>query len=448
MLAKSSLLKLGRLTLIVLVFTAVFLKYFSQVESHNLAADEHEYIRKSEYFDLFFLKRDFTHPAWKHLDAYDQTKLGEYFYGLAQYLAGFKDIQKAQKEAAFNQGWVRSTDAYSQLWKPDKWWIRLSGKPLKTVQGISPEAFKMILAGRYLAVVFGLLTLGVCFWVMRELTNWFWSLLTVIFIASHPLFYQSAFEAIGDIILLFFLTLGLLLAIFWQRALFSGNRRLFIFLTIGVGINSALAWAAKLNGFMNLIFFNVLLGVIYLLLIFFKKRKFSGQLMRLGFAALIVNALAGFIFYILHPYLWRNFFKGLIQMTQWRIWITARFRLNETYNIGSFSDKIMIIYRAIFFENWLLLLLFLIGFGLLGWQAAKGLKKREFKTEMTIIVHGLVTWLLVLAYVVVNFERYFLPVLPLVIIYQVLGGWELWRLFKNHSLFVKIRSKVFDFYKD
>jgi hypothetical protein len=86
-------------TLILFTFISwYYLTYLQQVSFHP---DEHEFLRKSFYYDLFFIRRDFKDPRWTTQDSYAQPKLEPYIYGLTLSLQGVDNIEAKLTELNF-----------------------------------------------------------------------------------------------------------------------------------------------------------------------------------------------------------------------------------------------------------------------------------------------------------------------------------------------------------
>ena len=137
-----------KLVLAVFLLISLSFYYFRDLNSHIFHIDEEHFIRKSYFFDLFFIKHDFKDIRWYEHDAPDQPKLGPYIYGLSLHLTGLNDIDDTFSKLNFRNFLVDG-----QRWSEKYWSKRLEDFPNELIPILEP-----IWTGRRVAVIFSLAT--------------------------------------------------------------------------------------------------------------------------------------------------------------------------------------------------------------------------------------------------------------------------------------------------
>lgn len=393
--------------LFVFIFAVFIFRFFDKLDFYHLSVDEHEFIRRSSYFDLFFIKRDFKSQQWQGYDAYDQPKIANYLYGLTLHLVGYDDLEEAQRETSFNLGW---DGTIIDLWRGNKWWLKSKGALGSSSEPV--QALKLIRYARRTAVLFGSGCLFIIFLLGRRSSGFLGGILAVLILGFNPLLFEATRHAMGDSILLFFLLLNALLILKFLDSFNKGNKSKMILLSILVGINAFLAIGTKLNGGMTLIFFFLF---IFALLIIKREKNISSLFL---FGNFLLAALLTFsIFTLFHPYLYSAPASRFFKMIDHRVKMAQAQQVSfPEAAFGSLFEQFQAVFQQTLMINgewnnfklpFLDLILFLTGFCLL-------LVDKNLVVSLWIFS----TFVAVGFYIPLNWSRYYLPLIPCAVVAQ------------------------------
>lgn len=347
------------------------------LETNYYQCDEFSYLRKSKYFE-FYRKADFANPAWRDGQAIDQTKLMEYIYWLPSFIVSgktFEDLAIQESPPGKN---------YADY----GYWSSVYGKPFNLLK-LSPKLKKTAILGRMISALFtiGYVSLAV-FLIFLIFHSYFLSFLAFIFLLSHPIIIIHGRQILADSALNFFLLASFLFSLFfWKNFWQAKNKNFFIFAILG-GISSGLAASTKLNGFIQSLFYTLIILITAFLLLFNKKeRKNIKKIKELFLGLFIFLCLTFLIFYLLHPNIWKAPISGIKSFIDWRSYITKYY---QDYFSG---DSIKSIFEAFY-------LIFLRVAGYLIDVSSTGfIYKNEFGSQ--------VLW----PYLVINFLFFFLGII-------------------------------------
>ncbi len=146
-LKKSLVLIIG---FIILLFLSSY--FSSQRTTTSLHIDEYLFVRKSYYFELFFLQQNFLDPRWTTLDEVRQPKIGPYLYGFAFTLTGIKNLEQKLNEIGFytfNKIYPTSSDGDGK-----QLFLDLNGKKPSEVSPQYTQRISVILQARKVAIIF------------------------------------------------------------------------------------------------------------------------------------------------------------------------------------------------------------------------------------------------------------------------------------------------------
>lgn len=419
----------GVLLILILVFLGSRFSY--DLKSYPFHEDEHGFISRAPYFDLFFLKRDFLNTAWEEDATYDQPPVAYYFYGLTLHLIGYGDLATKAKEIGFNNAHL---DMNVLGWPAEKfnliepWWIRFEGKEIAKLPLTITPVLKMISQARITAVIFSLGCLFLIYLLGSQIGGFATGIFSTLILGFNSLVLMTSRWVMADPILIFFLLANVLLIIyafkFFYREIFSR----FLFFSFLIGINAALAAGTKLNGAMALIIYDLLIFLALIFLLKTNKRK-DKQLWVLINGCLISMLTALAFFILLNPYLYKNPFLRPIKMFNHRVVVSQWQQTIQPENaLLTFSDKIKAVFKQTLtkegeWNNFNVAFLDLIFFGSgiiwLGRIAFKKfVKDKNISPQGIVLAWVLLTFLSVILYIPLNWARYYLPIIPAIAIAQ------------------------------
>jgi hypothetical protein len=401
-----------RLTTFLLFLCIIVIALWRMVpnlDNHPFYIDEHEFVRKSYFYYLYFVKHDLKDPRWYNPALEGgalQPKVGSYIYGFVFHMLGIKDIEKTFQETGFNTITVNGSPWYEALWlkEPNTFPAELAG------------SMKLIFIARRVAVVFTIGSVALLFILCATLVSPIFAYAAVILLIANPLFNWEGRFAMTDTMQLFFFFLGLIFLVFWQRTWNAKKTFRMYGFSIGIGIVSALAAGVKVTGMMIFLF-----ALPYCLLIYATGKSSKKRIKEIIVAtALIIITFSG-LFYIIHPYLYPDPVHNFYAMFH------NRFEDAHTYYFDEFPDsaipgRLLAIQRIYFhtlapdasygnFPLWGLpadLLLFIGGMGLLLWHV---------RTRLIPLWVGFI-FLCLTFYLYNDWSRYFLPAVAGVCIAQ------------------------------
>ncbi|PIS09553.1 hypothetical protein COT75_00895 [Candidatus Beckwithbacteria bacterium CG10_big_fil_rev_8_21_14_0_10_34_10] len=423
--------------LIVILFGYFFVTLFPKTNFFYLHPDEHEYVRRSIYFDLL-LKKDFQHPYWQTWEAYDQSQLEVYLYGLYFHLTGVDDISQYLESYQFNFPW-KVKDWENDMRSSDNWWRKYTYQPLKQ---IPPEVFfrmTPILRLRKMAFIISFLTLVVFFLIGKKLKGWLFGFISVFLLFQHPLFAPSTLKVMLEPSLLFFTLLNFLVFLYFIESFKnqSGFRKK-SFLALILGLTAALAASSKLTGGISFIYsLSLLLGLMVYNLLIVKKGKL-GQ-----FSLLFLLIVAGFtlFFYLLTPFIWSNPIKKTYFMISHQLDLAKR---QQSYlsladqALNGIKEKGLAVYENLFSrtgrfrtfdrisrkgKGFLLdPFLFIIGIFLVFKKTIVKFKlKQNLGKSFGLLLWAVTLFFWTTLYIHMDWDHYYLPLVPSIILCQALA---------------------------
>lgn len=402
------------------IFLSLIFLYTSDLRQHYFHIDEHSFIRKTYFYDLFFIKRDFSDPRWQ-VDDWDQPRFGPYVYGLTLHLAGFNDLEKTQRDVDFNDIQIGG----------QKWWWGLFWKKLDTAPKILAPALNLIYQGRKTAVLFSLAGLLSLYSLTAFLKLPPFSHLSTLMVGINGLMFDYGRRAMTDSMQIFGFFFNLWLIFLYLKAHHQQNKKNLLLASVAIGISAAFTTGVKLSGILALVFFLEIFAVLSWLE--YLKNKLSNKFfLRTGFFSLAVVLLVFFaIFIVFHPYLYQDaprrffsmFFNRLASVEEFK----ERFPVGAVYGKGEAVS--LVLQRTLLPGNyygnfgyfWLPidLVLFLWGSFLLLQKAQKRfLDKRQLNFEGVLIFWVFSTMLALVGYLGNDWPRYYLPTMSGITIVQ------------------------------
>jgi hypothetical protein len=399
----------------ILLFTLLIPHYSYDFKSIPFHIDEHEFIRKTYYFDLFFLKRNFSDPRWYTQDAPQQPKLGPYIYGLTLHLLGISDIEETFKSIGFRNINVGETS----------WWWDWWSKPIINPPPELMPSFRLVWQGRKVSILFTLAALFLMFATTYKIKGLAFSLLSTYLLATNSLIFVYGSRAMTDSMQLFFFFTSLLLFMLFLKAFKRNHKNKVMLLSLGMGINCAFAVGVKVSGIMSLLF------LVAMFLILFALRRSSKRSLHLLIQTLFIITLSFFVVFVFfHPYLYHHTFPRFISLFVDRLEEANQNRtLIPFFAVSTRWDAIRLItYRVFsspgttnfsFYDLPIDILLFIAGFLIIGKKAFDNLiKKKEISGEFILLVWTLVVILSLIYYLRIDWPRYYIPMVSVVTIVQ------------------------------
>jgi hypothetical protein len=230
----------------------------------------------------------------------------------------------------------------------------------------------------------------------------------------------------ADPILLFFLLANILLIL--KAIKFFNDEKILEFLSFSIliGLSIAMATGTKLNGGMTLIIwaFTILFFLLMSLIKGIQKKK----KILLLFSGLLISILSFYSFFVfLNPYLYPNPLNRSIDMINHRLTVASHQQKQYTNEaLLTPRERFSSILNATLIEKWknfklpfLDLLLLISGLVLLLVTALRKLKKGQLAhSELTVFFWILFCFGLVTIYIPMDWPRYYLPIIPCIIIGQ------------------------------
>jgi len=318
--------------------------------------DEHDWIAKSYYFDLF-VKGDFNNELWFTIDSYDQPKLTEYLYGLAiypYYLNYKKNKEVDFIEFLIDHNFYKVSSLKYKNYKSKKVDFVEWGKNPKEVFDVSPDylikkfgkniqkTIDLIFAARRINIFILSFNVLVVYFLSFILSNSsFISFLTALFFGTNILVVSASLRAQSDGLFLFLFNICLLfLVLFFRKNRYPFKIGLLFF------IFSAFLNATKINGVMMVFIFDLLV-IIVLIYNYIFKNKIVYRLLK---TLIVGNFLFIFLFIAHHYLLLKLPIKGTILLykhRQQQALHQARYELPDTA-LWTFKDRLKALYTNFF----------------------------------------------------------------------------------------------------
>lgn len=264
--------------------------------------DEYHFIRKSYFYDLFFVRHDLRDPRWSNpaLDGdISQPKIGPYIFGFALHLSGISDIDKKLSETNFITTNISNST----------WFDYLSGHSPSYYEKLLHEPLKLIHIGRLVSVFFGILTVIAVFLLVCSVVGLPSAILASLILLTNPLFNSESRLASTSVIQLFFMILSLYLAYLWQQSHQKGKLLFNTIISTVLGLTLSFTIGVKTTGVIVLV--PVFFVIIYSIFKQIARRKMV-HLYVVNLFLIIFLTLSSFIY--LHPITYRDIPSGLVQI--------------------------------------------------------------------------------------------------------------------------------------
>jgi len=392
-----------------LVATALFIYfaivYFSDLKTHPLDIDEYIFTQKSYFFDLF-VKREFSDWRWYLSNSAAQPKLGPYIFGMTLHLAGIDNIEQELTKRGFENT------------KPKEHWAyRLMNKDLINPPAAILPQLELIQINRYPSALFSLGVLALTFLITFRIKGLFFAGIATFLLGSNSLMELFGKRAMTDSMQLFFFFLTLSMTSLFLNALEKKNTSRAYFLSVALGMSSALGTGVKVSGILNVLFL-----IILFLLLLPLRRNPKTTLNTLIKSVLIMVVTFAILFIPPHPYLYHHPIRQFTTMFTRRLAASDDYMLEFPLTaVNSRSEAINLVikntllpsgkhinfrYRSIPLD----LILFSWGFLLVGKRALNDVVgKKKMTGEFLLITWTLLVSISLMAYLKNNWPRFYLP---------------------------------------
>ena len=408
--------------------------------------DEILWVARSYHFELF-INGDFNNPLWENYNSYDQPKLAEYFFG-AVIFPKYLETKRALGDVDYDyisfltdhnlppfvSGKV--ANRYKNYKDKQTGYITLRGGDYGTPEVLSLKygegIFKtidLIYMARRANVVLLALSVIIVYFLARVIFGNTIAVLTALFYGFDNLVVRSGLVAHSEALFLFFFNLGLLFLI-----LRFGKRKKGLITVLLFSMAAALCTTTKLNGLMLVIFFNIF--ILFEVITLCIKEDFLAAGKSLS-QLLLVNLLSFAIFVSLHPSLYKSPLRETIFLYTYRGNHTQNLtRVFSEVHLPNFPSRIMAMYKKFFIkgdtiqETPLVYLmkfpLFLLGVGV---SLMKGFRRKTKNREIKVILALFIMVQIMMGiYLLLDWDRYYVPLAPFFALFQAVGVWWLIRL--------------------
>lgn len=288
---KRSLSKIITSTILIVIVILFGFIYIRNIKLISFFVDEYHFIKKSYYFDLFFVSRNTDDPRFTVEDDPLQPKIGPYIYGAALHIYGAKNIEEFLNTIHFND---KNTPSIN-------WWEELWNRKFELFPDYMNDIVNLVLFVRKISVVFILLSLILIYIIAKRTAGTLFAAISILLVGTNVLTMFVGPLATTDSMLMFFSFLSVFLSLFLARVSDGKNNINLFILSFLLGFSVAMGVGVKISGI--LILFFVVLVYLCLFLVNWKKKLIIKTL----FISLIIT-LVSFcsIFIFFHPYLYKD----------------------------------------------------------------------------------------------------------------------------------------------
>lgn len=380
--------------------------YIRNIKSPGFFVDEYYFIKKSYYFDLFFLNRNVDDPRFTTEDEFMQPKVGPYVYGAALHLYGAKNIEEFLDTIHFNE---KNTTKLN-------WWEELWNKNFDTFPNNMNKIVRVILFERKVSIFLLMLSFILVYVIAHKTSGILFATISTFLVGINKLTRFAAPLATTDSMLMFFSFLSIFLTFLLTQTLDRKyNVKLFV-LSFMLGLSVAMGVGVKISGI--LILFFVVLVYLGLFCVNWKKKLIKNALF-ISLATTFVSFCVVFVF--LHPYLYKDTLHRFPQMFLSRMEGTklAQVQYPGT-SVVSRMQAFKIISRSTLLPRGAYtnfskinfpvdIILFLLGFYLMLRESVAKLKKfGVLPLEMILAIWFIVMFVGLVMYLRNSWSRYFL----------------------------------------
>lgn len=424
-------LLIKEIIIVLLLCIMIMPSFFKNIRSGEFISDESSWINYSKYFKLFFLQKDFRSEKWKDPEAYDHLPVAKYIIGFVLYVTG-NDLDKVNRT----------------YWHDDqdfRWNVSNGALP--------PQ--RMLYIVRITMALFGVASCVLMYFLGKALSGIKTGIIACFLLAFNPLMLRWCQKAVAESLLLFFSILDILFIALFVHILFKNKKRFFLPLIAVMGLNFTLCIGIKLSGIIGWLVFLI---VCFLLLVL--RRPFEKSARWIIFGFLSSTFIAVSILTAITPTLYDH---PIAESLKSAGFINSYFdqRLNagqplfKDHFFGSAGEKITAVFKRTLLPSPTVyasgniskiydqvlpygfvslgailklsrfpidLIFFLLGLSLIFYrEAANFLLLRRLSTAGIILIWLYVTYIATGIMIPLDWERYYLPLIPCVVIIVAFG---------------------------
>lgn len=406
-----------RRVLIIVFFIFCFIFLWNSFKLVPFHQDEFVFLDRSFTVELL-VNKEFDHQIWSSYIGYDQPKLAEFVYGAnLLYLSEGRGV----KEYLSSYGFYDDKLKFGK----EKWWVKSSGKEVESLSAEVQKKLIPVLESRRISLLLSFGCIILMFLIGVKLRGLIFGLLSAGLLFENRLFLGTALRAMADSFLLFFLLLTFYLSLFFIERVKSKKNENLTGLSVGIGMSTGLAMASKLNGGLGLIYFFIL----FIALMLFGRLNKEKEWRLIKALAIIIIALF-LVFILFNPFTWGQPVKNSLFMFSHRINMGVRQGLYSRRLLVSLMDKLIGVYESVFspLRDYGLLqrlfigtAFFIIGLFTLVERLLKSKKANLIGQDLALVLWAVVVLITVVIYIPMDWERYYLPIFPGVILVQLMG---------------------------
>lgn len=400
----------------IIAFVVIVWCGINKSHSRIFNIDEAHKIAETYYYQLFFVKKDFSHPAWNE-DFYARTNPPVAKYIMGAYLGWHGQyVNSLSLQQKFEEYWKNPSQLRSYI------------------------SSSMLKNARTLIVVFSALTILLVYLIGRLSDSIFLGVIGSLLLILNPTFQHYSNLALTDIILLFFMTSMVLvtffiLKTFWMDAAKNNSYIRYIKLPSIITIAALVIVSSsgtKLNGALTAAFFiAAMISGFIIMAAIHGQGKLIINAVKLVFIILTVASAAIILFIAINPYLYAAPFTKMISALKvYDDWMLKQ-AIDPGHPLWSVTQKI----SAIGFFNFelpqgyfvnakfpFLLLFFFTGIVKITIDIFKSIFNRQFSLwYLTITLWAIVYGLGIGIWIPLIWDRYFLPLAPFVAVITATG---------------------------
>jgi hypothetical protein len=325
---------------LLLVTTCLSFLYFGSIKRQVFDWDEYNFLKKAYYLDLY-VARDFADSRWYDSENGAQPKVGPYIYAIALKLTGVHNFDNYFAKIHFNDFFIGD-----KLWYEYYLWKVIPPPE----NGDFVPIYRVLTVGRIASTLFFLATLTLVFLAASRIKGFGFALVSVIAIGFTNAFLVLGRVAMTDNMLLFFLYLGLYLSIVYKDLLSDEKRRSGIFpISFLLGVCAAFGAGVKITGILIILFITLFFLILDLT---YKNKIKIRNLLVINYLLILFVFTA--VFYLLHPYLYKNTLYNFYYMFDGRLQGALEFQFQDPNLavLGKFEAFKLLIKRSlIFFDD-------------------------------------------------------------------------------------------------
>ena len=422
----SPIMRILRIILVVILLVSSGMGVFPNMSDQALHDDEYLYMeRGSIFYSKLFIENDLSDPVWRSYQALDQPLLGMYLYGAFTHLtlgiSPMKAMELLEYQPNTEIGYFSSVNWISE--------INSTQLQSKYIPEKYNSAYAYIVHNRYLAACFGIATVLGLFLLGKTITQSYTiGLIAAFLLSQNQLFINESRHAMADISFLFTIIYGL----YFIYKLTQNPRSLRpTWKAIIIGIWIGLATSVKLNGLM--LWFILCGWLLFQSVVILRKNSDYRRVIVTSVIYILTVTFTAFItFTILNPYTWADPLTGILDMFRWRSEISQTMMdglkprdINKPLYTLSARYWAMIKYpmtmfnmgRAFSFSYTVDIFLLISGLYVIAKQNVIA-KCNQWKYLLFVTI---LLFLIMGSYIKITFDRYFMPILPIVAIVESVG---------------------------